>query len=84
MDLPSKAWAPRNIGQPRDSGCRLAVHSNAVNVRAMTTESGRGSAGRIRTTLALKLIYSVVLQLVLFGLLLFVPARTLTWPRAWV
>jgi len=33
---------------------------------------------------ALKLIYAVVAQAALFGLLLFVPARTLVWPRAWV
>ncbi len=32
----------------------------------------------------LKLIYSVVMQVVIFGLLLFVPASTLAWPRAWV
>jgi protein-S-isoprenylcysteine O-methyltransferase Ste14 len=33
---------------------------------------------------ALKLIYGVAFQVVLFGLLLFVPAWTLAWPRAWV
>jgi len=33
---------------------------------------------------ALKLIYSIVIQGALFGLLLFVPARTLAWARAWV
>jgi protein-S-isoprenylcysteine O-methyltransferase Ste14 len=33
---------------------------------------------------ALKLIYGVVMQALLFGFLLFVPARTLAWPRAWV
>jgi len=32
----------------------------------------------------LKLIYSVVMQAALFGLMLFVPARTLAWPRAWL
>jgi protein-S-isoprenylcysteine O-methyltransferase Ste14 len=32
----------------------------------------------------LKLISSVVMQIALFGLMLFVPARTLAWPRAWV
>lgn len=32
----------------------------------------------------LKLIYGVVMQAALFGILLFVPARTLAWPRAWV
>jgi len=32
----------------------------------------------------LKLIYGVLMQAALFGLLLFVPARTLAWPRAWV
>jgi protein-S-isoprenylcysteine O-methyltransferase Ste14 len=34
--------------------------------------------------LVLKLIYAVVMQVVIFGLLLFVPAKTLAWPRAWV
>jgi protein-S-isoprenylcysteine O-methyltransferase Ste14 len=33
---------------------------------------------------ALKLIYGVVMQTALFGVLLFVPARTVAWPRAWV
>jgi len=33
--------------------------------------------------LVLKSIYAVVLQAIVFGLLLFVPARTLVWPRAW-
>jgi protein-S-isoprenylcysteine O-methyltransferase Ste14 len=33
---------------------------------------------------ALKLIYGVVVEAAFFGLLLFIPARTLTWPRAWV
>jgi protein-S-isoprenylcysteine O-methyltransferase Ste14 len=33
---------------------------------------------------ALKLIYAVVVQAALFGLLLFVPAQTLVWPRAWI
>jgi protein-S-isoprenylcysteine O-methyltransferase Ste14 len=32
----------------------------------------------------LKLIYAVIVQIAFFGLLLFVPARTLAWPRAWV
>jgi protein-S-isoprenylcysteine O-methyltransferase Ste14 len=32
----------------------------------------------------LKLIYGVVMQAALFGLMLFVPARPLAWPRAWV
>ncbi len=32
----------------------------------------------------LKLIYGVVMQIVIFGLLLLVPAGTLAWPRAWV
>jgi len=32
----------------------------------------------------LKLIYAVVMQTVIFGLLLFFPAGTLAWPRAWV
>ena len=32
----------------------------------------------------LKLIYGVAMQAAVFGLLLFVPARTLDWPRAWV
>jgi protein-S-isoprenylcysteine O-methyltransferase Ste14 len=32
----------------------------------------------------LKLIYGVVMQAALFAILLFVPARTLAWPRAWV
>jgi protein-S-isoprenylcysteine O-methyltransferase Ste14 len=32
----------------------------------------------------LKVIYGVVIQAALFGLLLFIPARTLAWPRAWV
>jgi protein-S-isoprenylcysteine O-methyltransferase Ste14 len=32
----------------------------------------------------LKLIYSLVMQGALFGLLLFIPARTLAWPRAWI
>jgi len=33
---------------------------------------------------ALKLIFGAIMQAALFGLLLFVPARTLAWPRAWV
>jgi protein-S-isoprenylcysteine O-methyltransferase Ste14 len=33
---------------------------------------------------ALKLIYGVIMQTALLGILLFVPARTLAWPRAWV
>jgi protein-S-isoprenylcysteine O-methyltransferase Ste14 len=32
---------------------------------------------------ALKLIYAVVVQAIFFGLLLFIPAGTLAWPRAW-
>lgn len=32
----------------------------------------------------LKLIYSVVAQIALFGLLLFVPAGRWAWPRAWI
>jgi protein-S-isoprenylcysteine O-methyltransferase Ste14 len=32
----------------------------------------------------LKLIYSVVVQISIFVLLLLVPARTLAWPRAWI
>ena len=32
----------------------------------------------------LKIIWGVALQAALFGLLLFVPARTLVWPRAWI
>jgi protein-S-isoprenylcysteine O-methyltransferase Ste14 len=32
----------------------------------------------------LKLIYSVIAQTALFGLLLFGPAGTLAWPRAWI
>jgi protein-S-isoprenylcysteine O-methyltransferase Ste14 len=33
---------------------------------------------------ALKMLYAVLAQGVLFGLLLFVPAGTIDWPRAWV
>jgi protein-S-isoprenylcysteine O-methyltransferase Ste14 len=32
----------------------------------------------------LKSIYAVVMQTALFGILLFAPAQTLVWPRAWV
>ncbi len=32
----------------------------------------------------IKLIYGVVMQAALFGLLLFIPAQTLAWPRAWM
>jgi protein-S-isoprenylcysteine O-methyltransferase Ste14 len=32
----------------------------------------------------LKMIYAVTIQAAFFGLLLFVPARTLAWPRAWM
>ena len=32
----------------------------------------------------LKLIYSVFMQVAIFGLMLFVPAGTLVWPRAWI
>jgi Phospholipid methyltransferase len=32
----------------------------------------------------LKLLYSLVMQGALFGSLLFIPARTLAWPRAWM
>ena len=32
----------------------------------------------------LKLIYSVVAQIAIFVLLLFAPARTFAWPRAWI
>lgn len=31
-----------------------------------------------------KMIYSAVMQAAFLGLLLFVPARTLAWPRAWI
>ena len=34
--------------------------------------------------LVVKLIYSMLIQAALFGLMLFVPAGTLAWPRAWV
>src|SRR5215471_5437335 len=34
--------------------------------------------------LVVKSIYAVILQTAIFGLLLFVPATTLAWPRAWV
>lgn len=33
---------------------------------------------------ALKLIYGAAAQIAIFGLLLFVPAGTLAWPRAWI
>jgi protein-S-isoprenylcysteine O-methyltransferase Ste14 len=34
--------------------------------------------------LVAKSIYAMILQTAIFGLLLFVPATTLAWPRAWV
>jgi protein-S-isoprenylcysteine O-methyltransferase Ste14 len=84
MDSPSKVWVPHNIGPQHDSHDRPGGYSGAVNVFTMTSRRDRGAAWRIKAMFALKLIFGVAFQLGLFGLLLFLPAQTLDWPRAWV
>src|SRR6266446_3737122 len=43
-----------------------------------------GESSKITGTLVVRLIGSVILNVVFFALLLFLPAGTLAWPRAWI
>jgi protein-S-isoprenylcysteine O-methyltransferase Ste14 len=85
-----RASARLNIGPRRD---KTTLQSNAPLVlapvfinepRDLLGSRAAAISRKPKAMFVLKLIYSVVAQAVLFGVLLFVPAQTLAWPRAWV